>query len=151
MRKYLTTLFSILLCASVGADNEQADPEQWYREAYGPIWADRPTERLDEILEYYADEVVVHSSEGEISRQDNFKWLSALMTEWQEGGWLSSELKGLQIDRINASTVSFKSSWLDHYEGAEDQISCGWYLAGLDGDQWRFTVYTEIDCASHGL
>ena len=54
MRKYLIAFFSILLCASVGADNEQADPEQWYREAYGPIWADRPTERLDEILEYYA-------------------------------------------------------------------------------------------------
>ena len=85
----MIALFAILLCVTVSADNENSDPEQWYRKAYGPIFSDKPTERLDQIL--------------------------------------------------------------DHYEGAEDQISCGWYLAGLDGDQWRFTVYTEIDCALHGL
>ena len=151
MKKYLFTLFTILVCVSVSADNGKANPEQWYRKSYGPIWADKPTERLDEILDYYADEVVVHSSDGKITRQNNFKWLSGLMTEWQEDGWLSSELAGLRTDRINPSTVSFKASWLDHYEGAEDQISCGWYLAALHGVQWKFTVYTEIDCASHGL
>jgi len=151
MRKYVATLITTFLCTSVIADNQQAEPEQWYREMYSPIFLDSPAERLDEIQKYYADEMLIHSSEGETSRQDKIKWLSGLLAAWQGDGWLTSELKDLHIDRINVSTVSFKSSWVDHYEGAEDEISCGWYLAGLDGDQWKFTAYTYIDCAAHGL
>jgi hypothetical protein len=151
MKKYIAVLFATFLYATANAEDVTPDPEQWYLEAYGPMWADKPGERLEEILGNYADEVQTHSPDGATSRQNKADWLSTLMTEWLAEGWLNSELTGLKTDRINASTVSFKSSWLDHYEGAEDETSCGWYLADLLEGQWQFTAYAEIECAAHGL
>jgi hypothetical protein len=78
-------------------------------------------------------------------------WLGGYLEYWASEGWLSSDLEGLTMDRLNASTASFKASWRDKYADGSETISCGWYLADLRDGKWLFTNYSEIDCAEHGF
>ena len=103
------------------------------------------------MLAFYADTIETHSADGQITRTDKATWLLAPMREWLEDGWLISELRGLHTDRINATTTSFKASWLDTYEEAHEELACAWYLADLVDGAWQFTAYADIDCKAHGF
>ncbi len=137
------------VCAS--ADDVTADPETWYRDAYAPLWEKDPESNVESMLEFLADTVETHSPDGQITRTDKATWLRAPMAEWLADGWLTSELQGLQVDRINETTTSFKAGWLDRYEEGYEALACSWYLADLLDGTWKFTTYAEIDCDAHGL
>ena len=144
-------IFLLLGSAAASADTSQPDPAQWYRDSYGTLWHNEPWNKLDEIGRYYDAEIQTHDASDGITTVDFATWMAGLLVEWKSDGWLSSEVSDLKVDRLNASTVSFKSRWLDYYREREDESSCGWYLADLRDGQWKFTNYATIDCAEHGF
>jgi hypothetical protein len=127
------------------------DPEVWYRHGYAPLWAERPGERIGEMLPYYADTVETHADDGSVSRSDKAAWLGEPVKQWLSEGWINSELQALVVSRLNATTATFKASWLDRYHGGAEELSCGWYLADLLDGRWQFTAYADIDCDDHGF
>ena len=151
MRITASFAMCLLLAGLANADGTTPDPETWYRDSYAPLWADKPGTQVEKMLAHYAEVVETHGAEGEISRDNKVDWLKAPIEQWLAEGWLKAELKALQTDRLNDSTVVFKASWLDSYAGGETELSCGWYLADYIDGSWMFTVYADIDCAAHGL
>jgi hypothetical protein len=146
----LSTLL-LLNTAPVMSGEPSTDPQAWYRDSYGPLWLNEPWDQVNAMLGHYADNVTTHESSGSITTTDKHQWLAEPIAQWRAEGWLGSELKALKTDRLNASTASFKASWLDHYSSAPDELSCGWYLADRQAGRWQFTAYADIDCAAHGL
>jgi hypothetical protein len=73
------------------------------------------------------------------------------MDEWRAEGWTSSQVPDIRINRINNSTASFTTCWLDHYSNREDDCSCAWYLADVIDGTWKFTHFAPIDCRAHGF
>jgi hypothetical protein len=136
----------------VFADTSPTDPATWYADEYGPLWAGQPGENVDKLLSYYADSVRTHESGGAISVTPKESWLKEPMVGWLENdGWLEAILLDVNTLRINETTASFTASWLDKYEGAFTEVSCGWYLADWQNGQWLFSAYADIDCSKHGL
>ena len=151
MKRLLMVLAAACFSAGAIADETIGDPETWYRMDYGPLWASEPGENIDQMLGFYANVVETHSADGEVTRSDKNAWLREPMQEWLADGWLSSELRDLEMDRINATTASFKASWLDRYEDSYQELACGWYLADYRHGAWKFTAYADIDCDAHGF
>ncbi len=128
-----------------------SDAERWYVEDYARLWEGKPAENIDQLVSHYADQVITHEEDGEISVTPRRAWLEAPMAEWLAEGWLDSKLKQVVTDQLNSSTVSFKALWVDRYNGAPDDVSCGWYLADRVNGKWQITTYADIDCKAHGL
>ena len=149
MKKVFTILAFVCLSPCASADAAIPDPETWYRDAYSPLWVKEPASKIDQLLAHYAATVETHSADGQVTRTDKARWLQGPMQEWLADGWLSSELQGLRPDLINATTVSFKASWLDTYEESYEELACGWYLADFQDGAWKFTAYADIDCEAH--
>ncbi len=146
------TLSLLMLAAAFSLSVSAApDAERWYIEDYASLWAGKPGDNIDAMLAHYADKVITHEDDGEISVIPKQAWLAEPMAEWLAEGWLEAKLKKVETDQLNASTVSFKAIWVDRYDGAPDEMSCGWYLADLIDGRWQFTAYADIDCAAHGL
>ncbi len=137
-----------LSATAVGASAEIPDPDAWYRSSYAPLWnAEKPAEEIDAILAHYAQKIVTHSNDGEISRDGQRAWLAEPMAEWVAEGWLRAELTDLETRSINDSTASFVAKWTDHYADGSTEVSCGWYLADyLDGG-WIITEYADTPCS----
>jgi len=144
----LSIVFSSVTQAS---EAPPPDPEKWYLESYGAMWVKEPWNNVNQTSNFYASELHDHEPEGKIVTYESVPWMAGLLEMWKNEGWLSSEITNLRVTRINASTTSFISRWDDHYQEAEDDYSCGWYLADLVDGQWKFTNYATIDCAEHGL
>ncbi|MEP5764942.1 MAG: hypothetical protein ABJ308_10115 [Halieaceae bacterium] len=151
MTKYLVALCALVFSSQSLAGAPASDPEAWYRGGYAVLWADKPGQQVEAMLNHYYDTVETHSADGSISRDAKRDWLVPSLKQWLAEGWVSAELKQLKVDRINASTTSFKASWIDHYKETPDEISCGWYLADMIDGRWQFTAYADLDCAAHGL
>ncbi len=149
--KYLFSVcFLACVCSHAFAD-PPADPEKWYRESYAPLWEKDPGSKIDKILAFYANAVAEHPPGGTAKLTSSTSWLREAMQAWVADGWESSALQDLVVDRINATTVSFKAAWRDRYANAADELSCGWYLADYENGAWIFTAYADIDCAAHGF
>lgn len=147
--RYLLSVFFILFAPISGvADVEVPDPGIWYAEQYAPLWRDEPWTKADEVLTFYHSEIQVHEPGGEIVTHETAVWMREILAGWEAEGWLGSQVPDIRVERINHSTASFTTRWLDHYKDAEDDYSCGWYLADLIDGQWKFTQYAEVDCAS---
>lgn len=141
-------LACLLATSSAIAAPPASDPEAWFRDSYAPLWSERPGEKLDDMLAHYDDEVVSHRADGTRTRTPRREWLEPSLEGWLEEGWLRAELTGLEVDRLNASTVVFKARWADHYVAEPTEMSCGWYLADRVNGEWRITTYADLDCAS---
>lgn len=146
-------IVSAFFVASVGqaADAPTPDPETWYLETYGSMWAEEPWTKGDQTSRFYAAQIQDHEPAGEIVTYESIPWMDGLLEMWKNDGWLRSEIAELRVTRINASTTSFMARWDDFYKAREDEFSCGWYLADLIEGQWKFTHYATIDCAAHGF
>ena len=147
----LAVILLLLSATTASADPGQPDPAQWYQDDYGALWLDQPWNKQDKIAQYYESKISTHEASGEMTTVDFAPWLAGAIEEWRADDWLWSEVSALKVDRLNASTVTFKASWRDHYGERDDEISCGWYLADLHDGQWKFTNYATIDCAEHGF
>lgn len=148
----LTFCVSTAVPAAADAGNAGAiDPETWYAESYGPLWHDQSWDKMEEILSHYDAEIWDHSAEGKPQRIQTDTWIEGAMKEWRAEGWVSSEVPDIRINRINSSTASFTTRWLDHYSNREDEYSCAWYLADLIGGTWKFTQFASVDCEAHGF
>jgi hypothetical protein len=150
--KFGLTAFLIgIVCLPVFGESRSADPETWYVENYAALWEEKPGDNLDAMLTHYAASVVEHSADGTVTTTPAHEWLAQPMQEWLADGWLKASLVTVQTDRINATTASFKARWLDLYVDAQEEMSCGWYLADLRNGRWSFTAYADLVCADHGL
>jgi hypothetical protein len=148
----LTVVGSSMIPAVTYAESAGVtDPEKWYAESYGPLWHDNPWDRLEEILSHYHSDFWYHPAEGEPDLQQTDKRITEAMEEWRAEGWTSSEVPDIRLNRINDSTASFTTRWLDHYSNREDDYSCAWYLADVIDGKWKFTHFAPIDCESHGF
>jgi hypothetical protein len=127
------------------------DPEKWYAESYGPLWHDNSWDKEEEILSHYHSEIWDHSADGEPKLMQADKWIREAMEEWRAEGWTGSEVPDIRINRINDSTASFTTRWVDHYYNRADDYSCAWYLADLIDGDWKFTHFAPIDCEAHGF
>jgi hypothetical protein len=145
---FLSLTISTLSAAEKG---QVPDPEKWYLESYGAMWSSEPWNNGDQTLNFYAANIQEHEPGGGIVSYDSVSWMEGLLAMWKDEGWLGSEVGALRVTRINESTVSFMARWDDRNKGADDEISCGWYLADLMDGQWKFTQYANIDCAEHGF
>lgn len=150
MRAFSFSLFAVLV-SMAGTAVAAPDAERWYVEEYASLWAGSPGKNVDAILAHYAEEVITHEADGSISVTAKQAWLAEPMAEWLAEGWLEATLKQVVTDQLNESTASFKAIWVDRYDGAPDETSCGWYLADVIDGRWQFTAYADIDCAAHGL
>ena len=157
MRDYhypATARFNVILIllafapTAMAGDGEIPDPGKWYAESYGPVWLEEPWNKADEAISYYHSEIMVHEPDGEFTSHNTAPWIKGALAGWEAEGWLGSHVPDIQVNRINKSTVSFTTRWLDHYKEAEDEYSCAWYMADLMEGQWKFTHYAPMDCAS---
>ncbi|MFK8021414.1 MAG: hypothetical protein AB8B86_16750 [Pseudomonadales bacterium] len=144
-------LLGIAAQTAAQAASDIADPYNWYQESYGPLWLNSPEKNVQKLMGYYAKEVSVHAEDGGISVQSQQELIETPMAAWFAEGWLTAELTGLKMNRINTTTASYKAKWLDSYKSGDTEVSCGWYLADWINDSWSFTAYADIDCATHGL
>lgn len=151
MSKSMIGSIVLVTVSAMASADPIPDAGKWYREAYAPLWAENPAQHIEALLGFYAETVETHAAEGGVSREDRRAWLATPMVEWAAEGWVRSELTALQVDQLNAATASFKASWMDYYQSAEPEKTCGWYLANWMDGRWQFTTYTDIDCAQHGL
>ena len=149
----LTVLLIVAALPSSGEADAHAfmDPAQWYANSYGPLWHDQSWEKVDEILAHYDTEIWDHPAAGQAERKQTAQWLAEAMQEWRAEGWVSSEVPDIRVNHINASTASFTTRWLDHYENREDEYSCAWYLADRIDGSWKFTHFAPIDWDAHGF
>ena len=148
MRFTLSLPITLLLSATAfSAHAEIPDPEAWYRTSYAPLWnAEKPAEEIDAILAHYAQEIVTHSNDGDVSRDAQQEWLAEPMAEWVAEGWLRAELTDLETRPINDSTASFVATWTDRYADGSTEVSCGWYLADYLDGSWIITEYADTSC-----
>ena len=146
----LSALVTALTVSPVTA-SDPSDPERWYADHYGPLWEHEPWEKTAQILDYYHTEIQVHAGDGEITTKQTAEWITSALELWKAEGWVSSEVPDIRTNRINETTASFTTRWLDHYAGSEDEYSCAWYLADRIDGKWKFTQYAPIDCDAHGF
>jgi hypothetical protein len=152
MNKLITMLItSTLLVSLTYADSNVSDPEDWYKNSYAVLWLAGPNTDVDKTAKHYDKNIVSFESTGEISKGNSREWIEGLLKEWAADNWVSSELAGIKVDRLNETTVAFKSRWHDKYSNRDDEYTCSWYLANWREDRWVFTNYTDIDCATHGF
>ena len=144
-------LIALCLLVPLPATADIPDPEAWYRASYAVLWSGEPGAQVEAMLTHYADTVVTHGEDGSVTSTPKRQWLVEPMEQWLAEGWRDSYLKSLATDRINATTASFKASWVDRYADAPDELSCGWYLADWIEGRWQFTAYADLDCAEPGL
>jgi len=150
MRK-LVFLAALSLTALVSAQDETEIPaaDEWYKVQYAPLYQDKPWDKLDELMQHYAD--TLHDHDEEDRSFNSREWLGTAMEEWKIDGWIRSELAELEFDLLNATTASFKAKWRDYYTGGNIAYECGWYLADFDGARWLISEYAAINCSDHGL
>jgi hypothetical protein len=148
-----TSFIMVLVCASISqqALGGDQDPAQWYSKNYAPVWLTEPWNKAEEATAFYHSSIQLHEPGEGVSTHDSATWISESLEQWKSEGWLGSEMTDLQVDRINESTTAFKSRWRDYYKEADDEYSCGWYVADLMDGEWKFTQYATIDCATHGF
>ena len=151
MRKIYAMLLICACTASAFAEQAIPDPEAWYRDGYAPLWEADPAGNTQALTGFYATSVESHMAGGEVRSVTAHEFVAAPIEGWLAEGWLNSKLQDLQVERINATTTSFKASWVDRNDGAPDTLSCGWYLADYMEGTWKFSAYAELDCAAHGF
>jgi hypothetical protein len=149
--KPITSQFGLYLLVALSAQAEALPVDDWYQNHYAPLWKENPWDKVEEAAAYYADTIYLHPSDSTITAVDSRQWLAENLEGWRSDGWLGSAVAEYQRDQLNASTAMFKVKWRDWYAGGEEEFSCGWYLADIEGDDWVFTQYAEIDCAEHNL
>jgi len=147
----MVTVAALCLSISAYAQNEQEIPsaEEWYKVQYAPLYGDKPWDKLDELMQHYADTLHDHDEDG---RSFNSReWLGAAMEEWKIDGWIRSELAELEYDLLNENTAGFKAKWRDYYTGGNIAYECAWYLADHKDGRWQINEFATINCSDHGL
>lgn len=153
-RRYAIQLNSIFLLSFLCLADAMADvpdPEQWFRTDYAPIWRVSADLQSGLVASFYHSEIIIHEPGEGRGRVDSDQWIDELLTTWASEGWLGSTVPDIRAHRINETTTTFTTRWLDRYEGGETEYSCGWYLADYLDGQWQFTHYAEMDCAAQGF
>ena len=107
---HLVLLFLLMCTSNASADSSPADPATWYRDSYGSLWLNEAWNKMDEMATFYAAEIHTHEASEDVTTLEFTSWLAGPMEEWKADGWLSSQVSDLKVDRLNASTVSFKGS-----------------------------------------
>ena len=150
MRNIYHTLLltGVVLAAPLiaSADSDQT-AGAWFKNSYGPLWADTPYQDIEGILTHYHSEIVTHSSDGSLSTTPSREWLKAPMDSWQEEGWIRAELTEMTATTINAATSGVMTVWTDYYAGDVTETSCGWYLVDAINGEWKITHYADTPCS----
>ena len=150
MRNIYHTLLltGVVLAAPLiaSADSDQT-AEAWFKNSYGPLWADTPYQDIEGILTHYHSEIVTHGSDGSLSTTPSREWLKAPMDSWQEEGWMRAELTEMTATTINAATSGVMTVWTDYYAGDVTETSCGWYLVDAINNEWKITHYADTPCS----
>ena len=149
MRNIYHTLLltGVVLAAPLiaSADSDQT-AGAWFKNSYGPLWADTPYQNIEGILTHYHSEIVTHGSDGSLSTTPSREWLKAPMDSWQEEGWIRAELTEMTATTINAATSGVMTVWTDYYAGDVTETSCGWDLGDAINDEWKITHYADTPC-----
>ena len=132
------------LIASADSDQTAGD---WFKNSYGPLWADTPYQDIEAILTHYHSEIVTHGSDGSLSTTPSREWLTATMDSWREEGWVRAELTDMTATSINAATTGVMTVWTDYYAGDVTETSCGWYLVDAINNEWKITHYADTPCS----
>ena len=132
------------LIASADSDQTAGD---WFKNSYGPLWADTPYQDIETILTHYHSEIVTHGSDGSLSTTPSREWLTAPMDSWREEGWVRAELTDMTATSINAATTGVMTVWTDYYAGDVTETSCGWYLVDAINNEWKITHYADTPCS----
>lgn len=132
------------LIASADSDQTAGD---WFKNSYGPLWADTPYQDIEVILTHYHSEIVTHGSDGSLSTTPSREWLTAPMDSWREEGWVRAELTDMTATSINAATTGVMTVWTDYYAGDVTETSCGWYLVDAINNEWKITHYADTPCS----
>ena len=132
------------LIASADGDQTAGD---WFKNSYGPLWADTPYQDIEAILTHYHSEIVTHGSDGSLSTTPSREWLTAPMDSWREEGWVRAELTDMTATSINAATSGVMTVWTDYYAGDVTETSCGWYLVDAINNEWKITHYADTPCS----
>ena len=146
---FLITAFG--LTSAIHAQDEAAIPaaDEWYRAQYASLYDDKPWDKLDEIVPFYAESI--HDHDGEGGSYNSREWLAEALEGWKIEGWIRSELSDLEYDLLNPTTASFKAKWRDYYTGGNIAYECSWYLADLQDGKWLISEFASIDCSNHGM
>jgi hypothetical protein len=144
-------LLSLNITASAEDEPSVPSADDWYKSEYAPLYLDKPWDRLDELMEHFAETIRVHDGDSVDGVVNSREWLGGALQEWKIEGWLRSELAEYQSDHLNLHAVSFKVKWRDYYSGGNVGYECGWYLANLKDDKWMITGYATISCRDHGM
>jgi hypothetical protein len=139
------------LSGAVQAQDEVEVPaaDEWYKTQYAPLYDDKPWDKLDEIVSFYAENIHEHGREG--GSHNSREWFAEALESWKIEGWIRSELAELNYELLNPNTASFKTKWRDYYTGGNISYECSWYLADFTNGKWLIAEYATINCSDHGL
>ena len=89
--KKLLVLFAICLITPAYAQDEAEIPaaDEWYKAHYAALYNDKPWDKVDEIVAFYAETLHEHGEGG--GSHNAREWASGLLEEWKIDGWIRSE------------------------------------------------------------
>lgn len=147
----ICALLSLNITASAEDESVVPSADEWYKSEYAPLYLDKPWDRLDELMEHFAETMHIHGGDSGDEVVNGREWLGGALQEWKIEGWLRSEIGEIDSDQLTPHAVTFKVKWRDYYSGGNVGYECGWYLADFDDSKWRISEYATISCADHGM
>ena len=149
--KILFLIAAFGLSGAIHAQDEMVIPaaDEWFKTQYAPLYDDKPWDKLEEIVPFYAE--TIHDHDGEGGSYNSREWLAEALQGWKAKGWIRSELADLDYDLLNPGTASFKAKWRYHYTGDYIAYECSWYLSDFRNGKWIITEFATINCKDHHM
>ena len=140
------TLFIALIAPTASADTAE-ELDKWFRVGYAALYEKDSWDHKDEFAQYFADEIVVQSSNGRTVEDIN-SFAVDLLDGWRDEGWVGTDVAGLKTKLLNETTAVFDVKWLDRNDDGSTEVSCGWYFADNVDGTWLLSQYIAMECAS---
>ncbi len=140
-----------LWLATPGMTRAQGVADQvraWFLEEYAPLWHDMDAADPGRLTAFWAQDFRDHPIDMDSSIWENSRetWQRNIDRNRAEG-LAGSTVVWIQVEEISARAVLIRTAWLDHGEdGPMEEPYCGTFIAGLFGEEWRFTNYFTAEC-----
>jgi len=92
-------LLSLNITASAADESVVPSADDWYKSEYAPLYLDKPSDKLDELMEHFAETMHIHGGDSGGEVVNGREWLGRALQEWKIEGWLRSEIAEIDSDQ----------------------------------------------------
>lgn len=145
---FFLSLLNFASFDSIASSTDTSEPlsaKNWFKNNYAPLWKNDKNLQLVKLKEFY-HEAGFMRDRGQLIQWQMPSTLEQLITMEKDKGWQTSKIISIQTQQINQSSSALTVVWQSEYSDQSVEISCEWYLADLEGENWIFTQHRFIDC-----